>query len=128
MLLLRLRFLYTIGIRSIRIYVFELIGGIVMSKTSKRWLLILMVLLPLLVLAACAPGDGAATTEKPAGFLWGIWHGWIAPVTLIIGIFNKNIRIYETLNTGWWYDFGYYMAIISGFGGLSLARRRKSRD
>jgi hypothetical protein len=28
-------------------------------------------------------------------------------------------------NTGWWYDFGFYMAIISGFGGLSLNRKHK---
>ena len=99
-----------------------------MFQAKKRWLLMLLILLSLMALTACAPGDGAATAEKPAGFLWGIWHGWIAPISLIIGIFNKDIRIYEVFNTGWWYDFGYYMAIISGFGGLSLARRRKSRD
>ena len=27
----------------------------------------------------------------------------------------------------WWYDFGFYIAIISGFGGLSLFRRKKYR-
>jgi hypothetical protein len=41
------------------------------------------------------------------------------------GLFNKQIRIYETINTGWWYDFGYYIAIISGFGGLSLFRHKR---
>ena len=40
----------------------------------------------------------------------------IAPLSLIMGFFNPDIGIYETHNTGWWYDFGYYMAIISGFG------------
>ena len=99
-----------------------------MHTMKKSILLILLILLSLLALSACAPGDGAATADKPAGFLWGIWHGWIAPIALVIGIFNKNIRIYEAYNTGWWYDFGYYMAIISGFGGLSLARKRKTRD
>jgi len=34
--------------------------------------------------------------------------------------------VYETTNTGWWYDFGFYTAIISGFGGLSLVRKNKS--
>ncbi|NLO61689.1 MAG: hypothetical protein GX104_11520 [Spirochaetales bacterium] len=62
--------------------------------------------------------------KKPAGFWMGIWHGWIAPIALIGRLFNSEIRIYESFNTGWWYDFGYYMAIISGFGGLSLARRK----
>lgn len=88
--------------------------------------LILLILLATICLAACAPGDGAATLERPAGFFWGIWHGWIAPITLIIGLFNHDIRVYETFNTGWWYDFGFYIAIIGGFGGLSLIRRHKS--
>ncbi|MCK5812025.1 MAG: hypothetical protein KAG94_03955 [Clostridiales bacterium] len=86
-------------------------------------LLIMMVLM----LSGCVPGDGKANTDNLAGFIWGIWHGWIAPVSLIIGIFNKSIHIYESLNTGWWYDFGFYIAIISGFGGLSLFRRKNRR-
>jgi hypothetical protein len=77
-------------------------------------------------LSGCIPGDGKHTRSKPAGFFWGIWHGWIAPVSLVVGIFNKSIRIYEKNNHGWWYDLGYYMAIIGGFGGLSLIRRSRS--
>lgn len=96
-------------------------------KKKLIWIILLLAVI-LLMFTACAPGDGAATTDKPAGFFWGIWHGWIAPVTLIISLFNKDIRIYEQVNTGWWYDFGYYMAIISGFGGLSLARRKRNND
>lgn len=87
-----------------------------------------LVILLVFVLSACAPGDGKATAEKPANFLWGIWHGWIAPVSLVISLFNKSIRIYEALNTGWWYDFGYYLAIIGGFGGLALFRKRRSQS
>lgn len=90
-----------------------------------------MMAILLLLLSSCAPGDGANTAENPAGFFAGIWHGWIAPVTLIISIFNKNIGIYEVNNVGFWYNFGYYMAIISGFGGLAInrkKRRRKDRD
>lgn len=99
----------------------------------KKKLLFLALLLGVSVflLTGCIPGDGSYTVSHPAGFFSGIWHGWIAPVTLIIGIFNGNIRIYEVINSGWWYDLGFYMAIISGFGGLSLARRTKrnsSRD
>lgn len=80
----------------------------------------------LFVLTGCVPGDGTYTASKPAGFLWGIWHGWIAPVSLVIGLFHKNIRVYEVMNKGWWYDFGFYIAIISGFGGLSLFRGKSS--
>ena len=79
-----------------------------------------------LLLAGCVPGDGT-NAVKPAGFFWGVWHGWIAPISLIIGLFNKSIRVYESLNTGWWYDFGFYIAIISGFGGLSLSRKKAAK-
>ena len=76
-------------------------------------------------LCGCVPGDGTYGAGDPAGFFWGVWHGWIAPISLIWGFFNPEIRIFEAANAGWWYDFGYYMAIISGFGGLSLVRRNK---
>ena len=49
----------------------------------------------------------------------------MAPISLEVGFFKSEIRIYEIYNAGWWYDFGYYMAIISGFGGLSFFRRDK---
>ena len=49
---------------------------------------------------------------------------YILLFALIRGIFNKNIRIYEVINTGRPYDFGFYMAIISGFGGLSLIHKK----
>jgi len=90
------------------------------------WLVISFVA-ALLLLSACAPGSGGYSSVEKAGFLSGIWHGWIAPFTLIIGLFDNSIRVYETLNTGWWYDFGFYIAVISGFGSLSLARGRKHR-
>lgn len=87
-------------------------------------LLVIVAIMPM-ILSGCMPGDGSYSGNDPAGFLSGIWHGWIAPVSLIRSIFNPAIRIYEPINTGWWYDFGFYAAIISGFGGLSLSRKNK---
>lgn len=86
-----------------------------------------LVALTAICIAGCIPGDGKATREDPAGFFFGVWHGWIAPVSLIIGFFKYDIRLYETNNTGWWYDFGYYIAVISGFGGISLFRGRERK-
>ncbi len=102
------------------------------SITMKRKIIpvILLIACAAILLSGCIPGDGSYE-GKPANFLSGIWHGWIAPVSLIIGLFKPNIGIYEPINTGWWYDFGFYIAVISGFGGVALtrgARRRKCKD
>ncbi len=94
-------------------------------RTRKILLAALMLVILAALLSSCAPGDGANTADNPAGFFTGIWHGWIAPVTLVISLFNKNIGIYEVNNVGFWYNLGYYMAIISGFGGLALSRKKR---
>lgn len=95
-----------------------------MKKIFKLSILLIMVLM---FLTGCMPGDSSYTMTDPAGFLSGIWHGWIAPISLIISLLGKGRGIYEVINTGFWYDFGFYMAIISGFGGISLSRRKKRR-
>ena len=93
-------------------------------RIYKRVLFILVIALSVLALIGCMPNP-EQTTPKPAGFFKGVWHGWIAPLSLIVGFFNDTTRVYDPHNTGWWYDFGFYMAVISGFGGLSLARRER---
>ena len=55
----------------------------------------ILLLIALITFAGCVPGDGKHTTEKPAGFFWGIWHGWIAPISLIWGFL---IRISVFMN------------------------------
>ncbi|MCQ6557574.1 hypothetical protein [Paenibacillus mendelii] len=94
----------------------------------KSWLVIIGLVLMCISLTGCVPGDGTNTSENPAGLFWGIWHGWVAPISLIIGLFKGTIRIYEIHNTGWWYDLGFYIAVISGFGGISLSRRKKRSE
>ena len=96
--------------------------------TSLILILILIVALTLGLLTGCMPGNEKYVEEKPANFLSGIWHGWIAPLSLIVSIWSDNIRLYEVNNTGFWYDFGFYVAVISGFGGLSLTRNKNKKD
>jgi hypothetical protein len=48
---------------------------------------------------------------KPAGFWVGLWHGIVAPFIFIIGLFTPSIRVYETNNSGRWYDFGFLLGI-----------------
>ena len=81
-----------------------------------------------ITVAGCFPHDASIPPDSRAGFFMGIWHGWIAPVSLIIGIFDHDIRIYDPHNTGWWYDLGYYIAIIAGFGGIAFSRKRKKKE
>ncbi len=87
--------------------------------------IILIVILFCFAMAGCMPHN--MPSESTAGFLKGIWHGWIAPFSLIASIFT-NVRIYEVNNNGFLYDLGFYMAIISGFGGLAFSRRKSRRD
>jgi hypothetical protein len=81
----------------------------------------------IVMFSGCFPGGSSYSPQEPAGFFSGVWHGWIAPLSLIVGLFKDGIRVYEPFNTGWWYDFGFYIAVISGFGGISLFRSRKKK-
>lgn len=97
-----------------------------MKKSFKYFGIILLLMFCMALISGCVPGDGRNSAENPAGFFWGIWHGWVAPLSLIIGFFNREIKVYEINNTGWWYDLGFYIAVISGFGGISFFRKKKS--
>ncbi len=96
-------------------------------KKYLRPVLLVVLLLTVLSLTGCLPGDGANTAAKQAGFFSGVWHGWVAPVSLIVSIFRPEYSIYEVHNSGLLYGIGFYAAIISGFGGLSLARNKFRR-
>ncbi|HQB98911.1 MAG TPA: hypothetical protein PKZ46_08225 [Candidatus Cloacimonadota bacterium] len=87
-----------------------------------------LLLVVILVLSACAGSDQFKEEGKRANIAHGIWHGWIAPLSLVFSIFSDEIRMYEPNNTGWSYDLGFYMAVIGGFGGLALSRKKKKDD
>lgn len=97
-----------------------------MRKNLKYFVIFLLLMICMALLSGCVPGDGTNSAQDPAGFFWGVWHGWVAPISLIIGFFNREIRLYEIYNSGWWYDLGFYIAVISGFGGISFFRRRNA--
>jgi len=93
-------------------------------KLNRSVLITILTVLILIAFTSCMPNPEQDFDKSPAGFFNGVWHGWIAPFSLIVGFFNDHTRVYDPNNTGWWYDFGFYMAVISGFGGLSLARKK----
>ena len=93
----------------------------------------LFLLIPLLfVLTSCAAGDAQFTPEAPAGFWYGLWHGVISVISLIIHLFNESVVVYETNNTGAWYDFGFLLGVICIWSGGSHATcksaERQKRD
>lgn len=90
--------------------------------------IIVISLLLILILSACAGSDQFKEGGKKANLIHGIWHGWIAPLSLVLSIFGDGIRMYEPNNTGWSYDLGFYMAVIGGFGGLALSRKKRKKD
>jgi hypothetical protein len=77
-------------------------------------------------LAACAAGD-VRFAEEPAGFWYGLWHGFIAPIAFVVGLFNDGVEIYERANGGGWYDFGFLLG-ISCFGGCGHRSHRWWRN
>lgn len=95
---------------------------------KKQLLMVLILTLIIFTLTGCVPGDGSITPDDPAGFFWGIWHGWIAPISLILSIFREQYQIYEPINSGLVYDIGFYIAILGGFGSFSLVRRKRKKD
>lgn len=81
------------------------------------------------LLAACTAGPNAmigtpSPAGKVAGFLHGLWHGIISPVTFFISLFSDKISLYEIHNNGGWYDFGFVLGAGILFGGGSRATRR----
>jgi hypothetical protein len=91
----------------------------------------LMVLL-LVALAACVAGPNpevgsAAEGEVAAGFLFGLWHGIIAPVTFVVSLFSDNVNLYEVRNNGNWYDFGFVLGAGILFGGGTRGARATRR-
>ncbi len=78
-----------------------------------------------ILFVGCAAGSPQFTHEAPAGFWLGIWHGLISFVTLVIGVFNEHVRVYEVDNTGGWYDFGFLLGVTALWGHRTITHRCK---
>ncbi|MEN9390678.1 MAG: hypothetical protein RLZZ283_778 [Candidatus Parcubacteria bacterium] len=55
------------------------------------------------------------STLAPAGFWSGIWHGLLAPWSLIARWFIDGVEMYALYNTGWFYDFGFLIGVGGSF-------------
>ncbi len=96
---------------------------------STRWRLrlgtsALVVVLLNLGLSGCAHQPSGAVSPSAPGFLLGLWHGFIAPISLV-GSFFADHRMYAFPNSGVLYDLGFLLGISAwgGGGGAYSARR-----
>ena len=92
-----------------------------------------LLIIMLFLIAGCTPGPNELTgstgkSGQTAGFLSGLWHGFISLFTFILSLFSDKIRMYEVHNNGNWYNFGYLLGVMSFFGGSGGgAGRRRCR-
>ena len=99
---------------------------------------LILIAMLLVLVAGCAPGSSVEvdvpsstvvlTTPGPnpeqnkedaagrvAGVVQGLWHGLIAPVTLIGSFFNPTLEMYEVHNNGREYNLGYLFGVALVF-------------
>lgn len=77
---------------------------------NNRTLKIISLLLVVILLTGCT----FATDDpgNPSGFLMGVWHGIVAPYTLVVRWFI-DIEMYAVSNTGFGYDLGFLLGLIA---------------
>ncbi len=80
-------------------------------------------LIAVLALTACVAGSQESAHAAAGGllsqFVLGLWHGVIAPVTLIVEVINRlaphllpwTVRLYEAKDTAVAYDVGFYLGL-----------------
>ena len=107
----------------------------------KKILISLVILLVLVT--GCAPGSDLEVTtpdstvelkspgpnpqlnepdaaDRVSGFVQGLWHGIIAPVSVIGSFFNPAMQMYEVHNNGRDYNLGFLIGVAFVFLLLGL--------
>lgn len=89
--------------------------------------LVLFGLLAIIIfsLASCAHVEPVreCLSGRQYGFLSGLIHGFITPVSFIASLFKDDIAIYAVNNTGGLYDLGFLL----GSGGWGFLAGNKSK-
>ena len=77
-----------------------------------------------------APGPNPLVNQPDANgrvarAVAGLWHGIIAPVTLVISFFNSDVQMYEVHNAGSEYDLGFLLGLVIVIAILGLLVRTR---
>src|SRR5206468_1075582 len=75
-----------------------------LNMDGRRVLLVVLIVVATLILTGCAASQLTMSAPTAPGFWLGLWHGLIAPVAFLIGLFNQHVRLYAFPNAGRWYD------------------------
>ena len=96
------------------------------TKATRGWRLTLILAALALALTSClaTQAPGARVPSEP-GFLFGLWHGFMAPLAFIFSLFTDAVRVYAVPNVGRWYDFGYLLGIGGFSSGIFASSRRR---
>jgi len=89
-------------------------------KKHRTFLLLLAALFACCIFVSCAGTEPveACLTGQRYGFIYGLLHGFITPVSFVVGLFQDDVAIYAVNNSGGWYDFGFLLG-SSGWGFLA---------
>lgn len=75
--------------------------------------------------ASPEPIDPCLNPEDKLGFLFGLLHGFLAPLTFIISLFSDEITMYAVNNNETWYNLGFLVGIGGFSGGIFKGSSRK---
>jgi len=88
----------------------------------------LAVIALVMVISSCSNSENitACLEGRTYGFWYGLLHGIIAPVDLVMMLFRDDITVYAQNNNGAWYGLGFIIGSGGwGFlGGKSSSRRK----
>lgn len=79
-----------------------------------------------LSLSGCATLHATAISPEGPGFWVGLWHGLIAPFAFVGRLFSDTVAVYETPNSGRWYDFGFLLGASAWAGGSAAGKVKNS--
>jgi hypothetical protein len=114
-----------------------------MKKKLISFVILLALMTGLLAVAGCAPGSDLEVTTpettvelrspgpnpqlnesddagRVSGFVQGLWHGIIAPVSVVGSFFNPAMQMYEVHNNGRDYNLGFLIGVAFVFLLLGL--------
>ena len=98
-----------------------------MLQKMSKGVSIVFLLIVLVNLSGCFAGDGKHTEENPAGFFYGLLHGVLFTIALVVKFFQSEIQVYEN-HSNFWYHLGFSLPFGIYFFINWIVRVLKSED